>query len=228
MGEKKQREETTRKIKKVLIVGACVLFVVLMIVSGMGSGWITSFNSVKPGDAVVLDFTFYNSQGRPVLTTDQQLWKTGVASGNAPMLSKPISVSANQTLAKSLFPVQVYTNTGWDQQFAIFTPEFTTITQGIVGMKVNEKKKITISTQNPMTQTWSAESLARQKLNITDISKGDMFTLGVSDNQSASVANTSAFTYIRTGEVTETGPSAITVDLGYPTVDVSVVSINGR
>jgi hypothetical protein len=228
MGEKKQREETTKKIKKVLIVGACVIFVVLMVVSGMGSGWITSLTAVKPGDAVVLDFTFYNSEGHPIITTDQQLWKTGVSNGNAPLLSKQITVSANQTLAKSLFPVQVYTNTGWDQQFAIFTPEFTTITQGIIGMKVNEKKTIRIQTTTPMTQVWSADSLARQNLNITDISKGDLFTLGVSDTQNATVNNNSAFSYIRTGEVTETGPTGVTVDLGYPTVDVSVVSINGR
>ena len=37
MGEKKKKEETMKTVKKVLIVGACVLFVVLMILSGMGS-----------------------------------------------------------------------------------------------------------------------------------------------------------------------------------------------
>jgi FKBP-type peptidyl-prolyl cis-trans isomerase 2 len=228
MGEKKQREEASKKLKKVLIVGACVLFVVLMIVSGMGSGWITGLNTVKPGDAVVLDYTLYNSQGNPVVTTDQQIWKAGNAKGNPVLYSKQITVTANQTLAKSLFPVQVYSSSGSSLQYAIFTPEFTTITQGILGLKVNEKKTIAIPAKTPMTQTWSAESLARQKMNISDIRKGDMFTLGVSDNQTEAVTNSSAFTYIRTGEVTEVSPASITVDLGFPTVDVSVVSINGR
>jgi hypothetical protein len=228
MGEKKQKEEATKKLKKVLIVGACVLFVVLMVVSGMGSGWITGLNTVKPGDTVILDFTLYNSQGNPVLTTDQQLWKKSVASGNSILYAKSISVTANQSLAKSLFPVQVYTNTGSDMQFAIFTSEFTTITQGIIGMKDNEKKTIVIPAKTPMTETWSADTLARQNLSISDIRKGDLFTLGVSDNPTAASTNESSFSYIRTGEVTETTNSSVTIDLGYPTVDVSIVSINGR
>ena len=61
MGEKKKKEASTKLWKKILIVGACVLFVVLMIVSGMGSGWLSIFTVVRPGDNVVIDYTLYNA-----------------------------------------------------------------------------------------------------------------------------------------------------------------------
>ncbi len=38
MGDKKQKEATMKRVNQVLVVGACVLFVVLMVLSGMGSG----------------------------------------------------------------------------------------------------------------------------------------------------------------------------------------------
>ena len=53
MGDKKQKEAMIKKVKQVLVVGACVLFVVLMVLSGMGSNWLTMFTVIKPGDTVV-------------------------------------------------------------------------------------------------------------------------------------------------------------------------------
>ena len=50
MGDKKQKEAMIKKVKQVLVVGACVLFVILMILSGMSSHWLTIFTVVKPGD----------------------------------------------------------------------------------------------------------------------------------------------------------------------------------
>ena len=71
MSDKKQKEARIKKVKQVLVVGACVLFVVLMILSGMGSHWLTMFTVVKPGDTVVVDYTFYDATGTPILTSNQ-------------------------------------------------------------------------------------------------------------------------------------------------------------
>ena len=49
MGEKKQAEKSRKRWTKVLAIVAGVLFVVLMVVSSMGSSWMTSLSSVKPG-----------------------------------------------------------------------------------------------------------------------------------------------------------------------------------
>ena len=98
MGEKKKKEAETAKWKKVLVVGACVLFVVLMIVSGMGYGWLSMFSCKTRVNAVVIDYTIYNGAGNPIVTTDQQTvqqtgiqWKGVLAANRLPLLP-------NQTL----------------------------------------------------------------------------------------------------------------------------------
>jgi hypothetical protein len=227
MGEKKKKEESTKMIKKVLIVGACILFVVLMIISGMGSSWLVMFTSVKPGDSVVIDYTFFDAAGSPILTTDQQLYAQTSANTSGLVLARQISVTSNQTLTGSVYPVQIYTpGSGWTKQFAIFSPEFNAISAGIVGMKTNEKKRITIPSANSMTQNWSADQLSSNKVNITDIHIGDILAMGVSDRPEVEVSNTSAILYVRIGEVTQKSLSGVIVDFGYPVAEVRVVSIN--
>jgi hypothetical protein len=228
MGEKKKKEATTKKLKQVLIVGACVLFVVLMIISGMGSGWISSFAAVKPGDVAVIDYTFYDAIGNPIVTSNQQIYEKSAAGGRGILGSKQIQIVANQSLVQAVIPVSVISSSGGTvRQFAIFSPEYDTISSGIVGMKTNEQKRFIISSQPWMTRQWSADDLEPYKMNITDINVGDSFFLGVSDNPELP-ANSTATTYLRVAEVIRKGPTTVVVDLGYPVVDVQVVSINKR
>jgi len=227
MGEKKKKEASTKLWKKILIVGGCVLFVVLMIVSGMGSGWLSIFSVIKPGDAVVIDYTLYNAGGNPILTTDQELYMKTMSTRGGLVLSRQISMTANQTLTSALYPVQIYTpDSGWSKQFAIFSPEYNAISAGIIGMRVNEQKRISIPSGNSMTQDWSTDQLMLNKVNISDISVGDVLAMGVSDNPEADASNISAITYMRTGEITQKTLSGVVVDFGYPVADIRVVSLN--
>ena len=229
MGEKKQKEKTVAQWKKIVVVGACVLFVVLMIVSGMGSGWISAFAVIKPGDVAVIDYTLYDAGGNPIVTTDQKLFTQVAAQGKPVLFSKQISLTSNQTLAHPLFPVQVYsTGSGWANQFALFTPEYEAMSSGIVGMKVNEQKRINIPSTTSMTQFWSPEQLNRNGVNLTDINVGDVLSMGVSDNPEQMATNESTTTYMRVGEVSRKSDQGVVVEFGYPAADIRVVSIKGN
>jgi len=229
MGEKKKKEAETARWKKVLVVGACVLFVVLMIVSGMGSGWLTMFNSVKPGESAVIDYTIYNSAGDPIVTTDTNLYKQVVATGKGILAVKQIAISANTSLKESIYPLQVYTSqNGWDSAFALHAPEYDAISAGIVGMKVNQQKKITLPSSSSMTQLWTREELALRNLSIDDFNVGDLVTMGERQTPDGASVNATAVTYLRIGEVTRKTPAGVVVDPGYPAADVRVVSISGR
>ena len=74
MGAKKQAVKSKKVWIKALAIIAGVLFVVLMVVSAMGSSWISSLATIKPGDVVVLDYTLRDAQGTPILTSNQQLY----------------------------------------------------------------------------------------------------------------------------------------------------------
>jgi hypothetical protein len=229
MGEKKKKEATTQKWKKIVVVGACVLFVVLMIVSGMGSSWISSFKTAKPGDVVVIDYTIYNAAGNPIVTTDKQVYDQAVAKGKGVLGSKQITVVSNQTIDRAVFPLTVYpSNGGGAIQFALFNPEYNAISAGINGMKPNEQKQISISLDTPMKQTWSAEQLLRNKIDIKDLHIGDTLSMGVSNNPEEMISNTSSLTYTRIGEIVSKSDDAVVVDFSYPVVDVRVSSINNR
>ncbi|MCX6683480.1 MAG: hypothetical protein NTZ37_01940 [Methanoregula sp.] len=227
MGEKKKKEAAMKTVNKVLIVGACVLFVVLMIVSGMGSGWLTMFSVVKPGDTVVIDYTVFDAAGKPVITSEQTTYNQAVAQGQDIFGSKQLTIISNQTMEKPIYVVQGYTSTGSSvQQLAIFSSEYNAISSGIIGMKVNEQKRIPIFSAVSMTNELSVEQLALSKINLTDVSIGDNFFMGVSDNSEKVTNSTTPNTYLRIGEVTSKSSEGVVVDLSYPVVEVSVVSIN--
>jgi hypothetical protein len=229
MGEKKQKEKTVAQWKKIVVVGACVLFVVLMIVSGMGSSWISAFAVAKPGDVAVIDYTLYDAGGNPIVTTNQQLFTQKASQGKFLLFSKQITVTTNQSLAHSLYPVPVYTTgTGWDSQFALFATEYNAMSSGIVGMKVNDQKRITIPSTQSMSQLWSLQQLKRNGVNLSDINVGDILPMGVSDNPEEMATNTSTMTYVRVGEVSQKTPEGVVVDFGYPAADIRVVSIKGN
>jgi len=227
MGVKKKKEDSTKLVSKILIVCVCVLFVGLMILSGMGTGWLTIFTSVKSGDTVVIDYTLFDAAGKPIVTTEKSIYDQALAQGSGIFGSQQITIAANQTLAKPMYTIPVYpSNGGKVQQLALFSSEYDTVSSGIIGMRVNEQKRILISPDMPMTYDWSAERLALDKINLSDIRVGDSFFMGVSDNPEAAANNTSANTYLRIGEVANKSPEGVVVDFSYPVIDIRVITIN--
>jgi hypothetical protein len=77
-----------------------------------------------------------------------------------------------------------------------------------------------------MTYDWSAERLALNKINLSEITVGDSFFMGVSDNPEAAANNTTASAFLRIGEVTKKSPEGIVVNFSFPAIDVRIVTIN--
>jgi len=226
MGDKKQKEAMIKKVKQVLVVGACVLFVVLMIISGMGSSWLTMFTVIKPGDTVVVDYTMNDINGNPLLTSNQQTFEKVTAKGRSIIFSKQLSIVTGQNLTKSIYPISIYTTSGgWTKEYALFSVEYNAINQQLAGMKTGDQKRIAIPNES-MSQEWSAGQLLTNGVDIKDMKVGDVLAMGVSDNPEEMATNTTAISYTRIGQVTGKTNESVVVDFGYPTVDISIVSIN--
>jgi len=227
MSDKKQKEAMIKKVKQVLVVGACVLFVVLMIVSGMGSHWLTMFTVVKPGDRVVIDYTFYDATGAPILTSNQQIYSQTITKSKFIIYAKQLPITAGLNLTKSIYPVSFYSNdSGWTQQFAILSKEYDVMDQALIGMKTGDQKHILIP-DSSIAQLWSAESLQNSSVKMSDLQIGYLLPMGVSDNPKEIVTNSSII-YTRLGVVTSKTDKGVVVDSGYPAVDISIVSINAN
>jgi hypothetical protein len=229
MGVKKKNEEWVKLVSKIFIVGACLLFVGLMILSGMGNQWITMFNSVKSGDTVVLDFTVYNAAGKPIITSEQTVYNQAVGQGQDIFATKQLTIISNKTMDKPIFGVPGSASTGTGvQQLAIVSSEYNAISSGIIGMKANDRKRIAIPSNTMMKNEFSVEQLALSKINLTDISIGDNFFMGVSDTSEKVTNTTKANTFMRIGDVVSKSPEGVVVDLNYPAIEVRVVSINNQ
>lgn len=228
MGEKKRKEATVKTWKKALFVAAALLFIIVMVVSSMGMNWISGLAPIKPGDSVVVDYTLYDSTGRPFLTTDQQVYKAQVEKGASLLFAQQLTLTANQSYRQALYPVQVYSpmNGGSYQEFALYNPEYIAISNAVVGMKTNEKKKVILPTSGTMSTLLSAEDLEKTQIDITSLKAGDSLLLGVSENPEAGAGNTSAVSYVRLAQVVRVTDAGIIVDFGYPSADVTVVQFS--
>jgi hypothetical protein len=225
MGEKKPKQQTKPWIKALVVI-ACVLFVVLMVVSAMGSGWLSFFNVIKPGDTVTIGFTIRDGNGAPLVTTDQKLYQQVTGSGSGIFFAKQMVVVANQSATKAVFPIQVYSpSSGWSKTFALFGGEYEQITRNIVGMRQNEEKAISIPFRDSMTETWSGALLKSNGVNITDVHMGDQVTMGVSDTPELEKNATASSYSLRIGTVTKKSADGVSIDFGYPSIDVTIVSI---
>ncbi|MGA2161389.1 MAG: hypothetical protein ABSG28_04200 [Methanoregula sp.] len=225
MGAKKQAEKSKKMWTKVLAIVAGVFFVIVMVLSAMGSSWISSLATIKPGDSVTIDYTIYNVAGRPVVTTNQQIYTGSVNNNTGILATKQLTLVANQSLSQ-VYPITVYPSTGGGtQQFVLFASEFDAISSGLVGMRVNDKKVITLPSDNLKIQQMTVHDIEASGMNISRINVGDGLYLGVSSVPVSNLTNSSVY-YIRDADVTSKTDSGIVVDLNYPRIDVTVDSIN--
>ena len=233
MGEKKRKETSTKNWKKIFVgifvAFICVVFAVGMIFSGMGTGWISSFATVKPGDVVVLDYTLRDARGSPLLTSNQQLYSQSVTAGNWILGSKQLTVTANQSLTHPLFPVQAVTpdrqNTG---QYAILASEYDTISSAIVGMKKDEHKKIKLGAGSPITDFLTNDQMEKMKINLSTVSIGEIVVFPITENSNRELPNSSPVEYLRLMQVADKTSDGVTLNYNIPDLEISVVAINPR
>jgi len=219
MGDKKQKEAAQKKWKKVLFVILAVLFVVVMVVSSMGSNWISGLAPVRAGDQVVIDYTIYDTVGNPLLTSNQQLYTQLAQSGKGILYTKQLTLTANHSLTQGIFPVPVYSSkSGNWTNFGLFSPEYDALTYGIVGMRVNEKKSVVFTTNTSLSRLFSPSEIP---YNLSSYQIGDTVAIGLSQNGTAANSSNAPF---RIGEVSRISSAGIVVNFGYPNADVSIVS----
>lgn len=226
MAEKKQKEQKVRTIYKVLVVLGCVLFVVLMIVSSMGTSWLSAFKAVKPGDTVTIDYTIRDNNGNPLVTSNQQVYLQQARENKTVLFSQQLVFTANKSTVKPLIALPVYSGySSWSGTFALFGGEHDAISEGIVGMKVNEQKTIAIPFTSSMTETWTTDQIKSQGLNVSEVHIGDLLAMAVSNSDTLAVNATESSYSVRLGEVTSKSSESITINFGYPAIDVQVISI---
>jgi hypothetical protein len=228
---KKEKKEEAFPWKKVVIIAVGVLFVAMMILSAMGMSWLQSFRSVKANDSVTLDFTLRDARGLPVITTDQNLYRTSTINGGITFLTAPLTVRAGYVGNPAItgLDAENYYLSSSLMRFGVLGQELDEIDAGTLGMKTGQAKTILFTFSDPLTITLKDYEFEAMGGNFSTIERGDLIPLGLSETPVATgleadlVAPQNAAYRLAT-VVNKTGDS-LQIQHRYPSVEVTVRSI---
>jgi hypothetical protein len=182
---KREKKKEIFPWKKVFVIAVGVLFVAMMVLSAMGMSWLQSFRTVMANDSVTIDFTLRDANGQPVLTSDQNLYRTSVARGYLSFLTSPLTVRAGYIGSPAYNGVEAVnyfmSKSGEEIRFGILGLELDEIDAGVLGMKTGETKTIQFSFADPLTISMTKDEFTAMGGNFTDIAEGDLIPIGLSE-----------------------------------------------
>jgi hypothetical protein len=233
MKEKKltPKNSGTAGWKKVLVVAVGVTFVVLMILSGMGTSWITGMKSAQPGDTALIDYTIRDIDGNVVITTSQSIFNASLKNGGSMVfLTSRMSVGVNSTAATDVIKVPAYHPRVGQLQFGLFSPEIKTISQGITGMKKGEMKKVTFMTDPSFSRHMTVEEFQGIGGNYSEVRIGDPFLLAFVEQPIVKLDNTTnPDLYIsRIAYVTGKDTDGVNINFGYAGAEITLDQLNNK
>jgi FKBP-type peptidyl-prolyl cis-trans isomerase 2 len=232
MKEKKptQTKGGISRLNKILLVAIGLFFVGAMILSGMGTSWITGMKSAQPGDTATIDYTIKDSDGNVVITTSPSIFNATLKSGGMAFLTSRMSIGVNSTAAKEIIKVPVYHPQVGQLQFGLFSPEVDAISQGLTGMKKGEMKTVPLMSDPSFSRHMTVEEFQGIGGNYTNVRIGDPFLLAFVEQPIVNLDNTTnPDLYIsRIAYVTGKDPDGITVNFGYGRAEIILDQLNNK
>jgi len=210
--------------KKAVFIIAGVLFVVTMIASSLGTGWLVGMKTIQPGDSVVVEYTLRDSDGRPVLTTSERIYTPAYENGELVWFTGPISLIAGGTTGELVVPVPAFRDDHGKADFALFGQEQNQIAAGLPGMKQGETKRIPLTDTDQFRQDITGAQFDGMGGNFSVARIGDQFPLAfMTSIEEDDGENTTVKYAVRTGYITGKGEQNISFSYGYPVADISIV-----
>jgi FKBP-type peptidyl-prolyl cis-trans isomerase 2 len=232
MKEKKptQTKGGISRLNKILLVAIGLFFVGAMILSGMGTSWITGMKSAQPGDTATIDYTIKDNDGNVVITTSPSIFNATLKSGGMAFLTSRMSIGVNSTAAKEVIKVPVYHPQVGQLQFGLFSPEVDAISQGLTGMKKGEMKTVSLMSDPSFSRHMTVEEFQGIGGNYTNVRIGDPFLLAFVEQPIINLENTTnPDLYIsRIAYVTGKDPDGITVNFGYGRAEITLDQLNNK
>lgn len=222
--EKKEEMNWT----KIGIVTVCILMAVFMIVSMFGMSWLNIFTQAKPGNNALVDFTFRDAQDRPIVTSVLSVITKAQDPSIMTFKANSLSVRVNVPSGEDLIPIQVVNpyNEYGVMEFGLFGQEVDMISNSITGMGVGDSKVLTYPYAGQMSRLMTME----QFMNITgesfaNVQIGDQVPLAFIDQPQIPMDDATPLSYIRIANVVDRDETNITLNYGYPKVEITLTKL---
>ncbi|HIJ06072.1 MAG: hypothetical protein XE11_0260 [Methanomicrobiales archaeon 53_19] len=209
---------------KVGAISIAVLFAVMMVASLLGTAWIGGMRTVQPGDLVVIDYTIYNENDIPVLTTQEIVASQEEQAGRFVYLSGPIEVSAGYSPDDDM--ISIPHRYGTIAPFGLFRSEFETISESAIGYRERDQITVPFTIENPdspFEREMTAEQITEMGYPFDELSVGDMIILGFADNPQITLDDVEPDIKLRFAFIKEKTDETVLVRYGY---SYAVVTIN--
>ncbi len=225
---KPAEEPGTALWKKVLFVSVGVLFVVLMVVSSMGSSWLNVFQTVKPGAVVMTDVTIRDDQNRPVLTTSETIYSAAIKENRTVFLASPFTVDAGLAYTDPVMTVPIIAPQS-GVNYTLFGEEYNAIATGVVGMHPSGTKTVPLDTNVTEERNYTAEEFDQLGGDFGNTSIGDEMVLSFVENPEALYSNTTTPTYaLRTTHVVNRTEDSVTLSFSLATADLTLSQVRSQ
>ena len=212
---------------KIFLVMGSILFVGVMIITSMGSNWLVTMKPAKTGDTAVVDLTIRDTEGRPVLTTNERIYNASFQKGEFVWLTGPFTLTVNSTTTEMITPIPVYRHDYGEASFGLFGPELNQISASLSGMKQGGTQKIMFPDSGQFQREMNPEQFAQIGGNFSTAMPGDQLLLAFTTTPMINIDENSTPQYaFRTSLITGKTGGNITVSYGYPSADISIVRLN--
>jgi len=216
---------------QVVIALVCVVMAIGMVVSMFGTSWLNFFTTVKENDRVVVDFTFYDELGRPVLTTSQSTFQRSGERNEIIFYANKMPLIAGSRTERDLVPIEVlsqYTASGI-MEFGLFGPELDEMAHAVIGQKVGSSINVDIPMSADLVRSMNNEQFKEIAGDILDIIQvGDQLPISFSETPQIVLDDAIPQTYLRTAAITEITNEGITLNYGYPYVALTVSEVRSN
>lgn len=224
----KPEEPGTALWKKVLFVSVGVLFVVLMVVSSMGTSWLNVFQTVKPGAVVVTDVTITDDQNRPVLTTSESVYMNGVKENRSVFLVSPFVLDAGLPYTDTVKTVPIVAPQA-GVNYTLFGEEYNAMTMGVTGMHPGGTKTIPLGGNVTEERNYTAEEFEQLGGDFGNTSIGDEMVLSFVENPAALYDNTTTPSYaLRTTHVVNRTDDSLVLSFSHARADLTVSQVRSQ
>ena len=210
--------------------------IALIIAVAMVGTYLAPMFEKKPtaqvGNTAVIGYTILSEDGRPLITTDQNLAASEYEKGNNYIiltqgLEMPVGGQVSgENIAQ--IPIVYSAITGFSE-FGLLGFETNAISVGLVGMQAGETRTISFSYgENDLEINMSEEYVDGLDLNSTEIAEGDLIALGLTTSPDISPDNETRETSpLRFGEVIDKTDDSLVVKYRYGSARVTLNGITG-
>ena len=213
----------TRAAMVILGVG----FVVVMIVTSLGTGWLVGMKPAQSGDVAVIGLTIRDEMGQPVLTTEQRIYEEYSQQGAFVEMANPLQLRVNGTTTNLIEKIPVYHFSFGNGNFGLYGPELNEISSNLAGMKDGETKRIAFGEISGLQYNVTEEQFNSFGGNFSTVQIGDQLGLAVMESPILNTdENTTPVVPVRIGRITEKGENNVVIDLQYSTADVTIKQLS--